>query len=632
MVSNRTEALDPRLRRIVSSFDDRARLERDLDQSVLETTESFETGDPVTPSVLTTRTLVKTGPQPPTSELPEATWTRIVDSIYAVTLPIGSLPALAELPGVEFVEAPRALYPQLDTSLPETRADRLHQPPTDLTGDGVVVGIIDFGLDYTLDDFIAVDGSTRVAFLWDQALQPVAGEHVPAEFGYGVEYDADDIDAALAAPNPFAVVRHRPDAASHGTHVAGIAAGNGRAGDAQFPAGTFVGAAPEATIVFVQPHAVDAQTTFTDSTRVAEAMSYVFARARDLGLPCVVNMSLGQNGGSHDGESIVERAIDRLLEEPGRAFVLAAGNEHLWRGHASGCVDAADTTTLQWRAGGQLPLPDGTVLPAGGGDRTPNEMEIWYSPRDQFGLRVTAPGGADSTAMVAPGETVIHSFTNGNQAFIDSERLSRLNGDARIYLEVSPGLAPRVQEGIWQVELLPLEIRDGHFDAWIERDARDRDNAFADQSFFVGVDFDGRMTLGTPATTRRGLAIANYNHTVVAPNDSSSRGRTRDGRDKPEVAAPGTNIVASAALGGRPGPGGPLPVRVRKTGTSMSAPHVTGIIALLLQRRADLSAPQIRGALIGSASPPVGVEPFDLAWGYGRVDAEAALAVVDQLP
>ncbi|CAN5906111.1 hypothetical protein BH23ACT10_BH23ACT10_19910 [soil metagenome] len=633
MASNGTEALDPRLRRLVASIDDTPRLERDLDRSMVETDEAFEPGDPVTAAVLTTRTLVKAGAEPPIADLPDTTWSRIVGEIYAVTLPIASLEALAALPGVEFVEAPRALYPQLDTSLPETRADVLHQPPTGLTGDGVVVGIIDFGLDYTLDDFIAADGTTRVAFLWDQALQPAGGEQSPPDFGYGVEYTAADIDAALTAPDPFTVVRHRPDIASHGTHVAGIAAGNGRAGDPQFPVGTFVGAAPEATIIFVQPHAVDAQTTFTDSTRVAEAMSYVFARARDLGLPCVINMSLGQNGGSHDGESIVERAIDRLLAEPGRAFVLAAGNEHIWRGHASGQVEPGIGTSLQWRAGGQLPLPDGTVLPAGGGDRTPNEMEIWYSPRNQFDVRVIPPGGAGATVAVTPGETIVHDFPNGNQAFVDSERLSRLNGDARIYIEVSPGLAQRVQEGVWTVELLPAELGDGRFNAWIERDFRDRDNAFADQSFFVGADFDGRMTLGTPATARRGIAVANYSHTLVAPNDSSSRGRTRDGRDKPEVAAPGTNIVASAALGGRPGPGGPpLPVRVRKTGTSMSAPHVAGIIALLLQRRGDLSAPQIRGALIASGSPPAGVEPFDIAWGYGRVDAQAALAVIDQLP
>lgn len=632
MATHRTEALDPRLRRIVASLDDPSRLRRDLEQSILETSESFEAGEPVKPEVVTTRALVKTTSEPPTTALPETTWIHVVDTIYSVTLPVSLLEELGSLPGVEFVEAPRLLYPMLSTSLAETRADQLHQPPFGLTGDGVVVGIIDFGLDYTLDDFIAPNGATRVAFLWDQSLVAVDGEHAPAGFGYGVEYTADDINAALAAPEPFAVVRHEPDPGSHGTHVAGIAAGNGRTGDGQFPVGRFVGAAPGATIIFVQPHTTDAQTTFTDSTRVAEAMSYIFAKATELGMPCVVNMSLGQNGGSHDGESIVERAIDRLLEEPGHAFVLAAGNEHTWRGHASGHIAHADVTTLQWRAGGQLPRPDGSLLPPGGGDRTPNEMEIWYAPRDQFRARVISPDGA-STAAVTPGQTVVDDLPNGNQVFIDSERLSRLNGDARIYVEVAPGTKSRVAPGVWQVELTAVESRDGRFDAWIERDARDANNAFSDQSFFVGADFDEQMTLGTPATTRRGIAVANYNHVLIAPNDSSSRGRTRDGRTKPEVAAPGTNIVASGALGGRKGPNGQLlPLRVRKTGTSMSAPHVAGIVALLLQRRPDLSASQIRGALIAAASAPANVQPFDKAWGYGRIDAQRVLAVFDQVP
>jgi hypothetical protein len=261
-------------------------------------------------------------------------------------------------------------------------------------------------------------------------------------------------------------------------------------------------------------------------------------------------------------------------------------------------------------------------------------MEIWYSPRDQFHVRVIAPDAAQSTAVVTPGQTVLNDFANGNRAFIDSERLSRLNGDARIDIEVSPGAATRVEPGMWQVELTPVESRDGRFDSWIERDARDPNNEFADQSFYVGTDFDERMTLGTPATTRRGIAVANYNHVLMAPAASSSRGRTRDGRDKPELAAPGTNIVASGALGGRPGPGGQqlLPVRVRKSGTSMSAPHVAGIVALLLQRRPDLSASQMRSALIASATPPANVQPFEIAWGYGRIDAHRALGVVDQVP
>lgn len=627
-----SQALDPRLRRIMRGMHDPSRLRKDVDQSVISMESTPAAGEPLQPSQFTSRVLVRMSSTEPLSAMPDVRWIRIVEGVYACEVPLPQLQQLAEHPKVDFVEAGRLLTPALDTSLPETHADRVHRPTAGaqgFTGAGVVVGIIDFGLDFTLPDFIDPNGTTRVAFLWDQTLEPKAAEHSPAGFGYGVEYGATDIDQALAAADPFSVVRHEPDASSHGTHVTGIAAGNGRSGDAGFAANKFIGAAPEATIIFVQPSSRDAASTFTDSVHVAEAIAYIFGKAAELGRPCVINMSLGQNGGSHDGESVVEGAIDRLLTEPGRAFVGAAGNEHIWRGHAAGQLATGAKRTLQWKAGGELPIPGGGTVAASPGDRTPNELEVWYSSRDELRMRLIAPGG-EATDTVLPGEEATHDFANGNQAFIASDRFSPLNGDARIYIEVSPGTAARVVTGVWQVELEAVSAGNGRFDAWIERDARDAENKFGDQSFFVGADFDEQMTLGTPATARRSIAVANYNHVTVAPSNSSSRGRTRDGRAKPEVAAPGTNIASSNALGGRPDEAGQLrPVRTRMSGTSMSSPHVAGILALLFQKKPDLTAVQARGMLAASASEPAGVVPFDIAWGFGRVDAQAAIGLVD---
>ncbi|WP_210479396.1 S8 family peptidase [Naasia sp. SYSU D00948] len=620
MVRQLNPALDPRLRRLVLAQEDTARLENVTAQEI-----PVRDGAVAAERPPSTRVLVRASGQAPAEGAPGSSWTRIAEGIYAVDVPISELQTLADDPQVQFVEAARLMAPELITSVPATRAEMLHvaaPPRPALTGRGIIVGIIDFGLDFTLDDFINPDGTTRVAFLWDQSLTPQAGEAPPAGFFRGVEYDAAAIDMALSDPDPFSVVRHRPDPASHGTHVAGTAAGSGRSGDAAFPAGDYVGVAPEATIVFVQPDTSGDPGSFTDSVAVAEAISYIYSKAADLGLPCVINMSLGQNGGSHDGESVVEQAVDRLLEVPGRAFVHAAGNEHVWRGHASGLLATGDIRTLQWRTGGGITLPGGTQPP--GPDRTRNDLEIWYSPRDELHVRLTDPAG-ESTAVVAPGQTEVHDFPGGNSAFIDSERFSPLNGDARIFIAVDRGTALRVAAGVWQVEITAVRARSGRFDAWIERDARDRANNFADQSFFVGTDFDPVMTLGTPATTRQGIAVANFSHVTVAPSASSSRGRTRDGRDKPEVAAPGTNILSSCALGGRAdGAGGVHPMRTTMSGTSMAAPHVAGIIALLLEMDPTLSAAQLRKAVLASADPPVGVLPFDPAWGYGRVDAVEA--------
>jgi subtilisin family serine protease len=629
MSTQMQKSLDPRLRRLVRTRADTDRLAHDLARGVVSMAPEAGAEEPSAENVRKRVLAMLSSNQVP-DRLPQYRWRKISDGIYAVELPVSEIETLAATPGVEYVEAGRELGPLLVSSVPATRANLVHNPTNGTPGfDGsdVIVGIVDFGLDFTLDDFRRPDGTTRVAFLWDQALNPNSNEHAPAGFGFGVEYDAAAINQALAAPDPFTIVRHRPAPSSHGTHVAGIAAGSGRSGDNTFPSGQFIGTAPGATIIFVQPEPTDQTTTFTDSVRVAEAVAYIYEKAEQLGRPCVVNMSLGQNGGSHDGESVVERAIDQLLAQPGRGMTLAAGNEHIWQGHASGQIAQGATRTLTWKMGFMAPFPVGGTLPPGLGDFTPNELEIWYSSRDRLSVRVIDPSG-QSTSIVSPGGTVLETLPSGDQVFIDSERFAILNGDARIYIEVSPG-SFLVSPGDWTVELTAIESRNGRFDAWIERDARRRDNRFRDQSFFVGADFDGVMTLGTPATPRRAVAVANFDHVVVTPSLSSSRGPTRDGRQKPEVAAPGTNILSSNSMGGRPdGNGGVHAMRVSMSGTSMAAPHVAGIIALMLQKRTDLTAPQIRSILITAGSAPAGVTPFDVAWGFGRVDARSAVDLV----
>ena len=598
--------------------------------------EGLEEADVTAAAELTTRVLaLLAGPQP--EAYSDLQWTHVVGNVYAVDVPVSEVEGFAQSSGVHYVEMGRGYGQFLESSIPETRLDVVHNPPAGqqaFTGDGVVVGIIDYGCDYRHDDFRNDDGTSRIAFLWDQDLSPVGDEASPAGYPHGVEYDQQWLNDALDGVRQ---VRHSPGVASHGTHVAGIAAGNGRASDGDFAAGTHIGAAPEATIIFVQPNTSDQDSSFTDSVHVTEAVAYIFERAAELGMPCVINMSLGQNGGSHDGESVVERAIDQLLEVPGRAFVSAAGNEHIWRGHSSGVLATDDTSTLRWKIGGEIPWPfppfNGDPLPEGQiGDFTTNEMEIWFSSRDEVRVRLHSPNAV--TEWVEPGESVFLQLGN-DHVFIDSERFTVLNGDARIYIEISPPTGGVLLEGIWEVELEATSISDGRFHAFIERDARRHiiqfpggqvRNYFADQSFFFGTDFDPQMTLGTPATARRSIAVANYNHNLQEPAPSSSRGPTRDGRLKPELAAPGTDIVATSSGTGQPG----VPVRTSKTGTSMSAPHVAGVAALMLQKQPALTAEQIQAILVAAAVPPAGVDVFDNAWGFGTLDARTAVDLVDE--
>jgi subtilisin family serine protease len=615
-----SKVIDPRIQRALRSHERGERDMRGLEPFARGSeSDDLQSGEAEAPAAVPARTevLVEFSEDKVPSRFAHLLWAKIADRIYAVQMSLDDIAALGQEPSVVFIEAKRTLGTMLDTSLGFINADHLpvmSGGTSPFDGSGVVVGIIDEGLDYTLDDFRDADGNTRIAFLWDQNLTPRAGtgERAPAEFGIGVEYDRNAINAALQHQNPFSAVRHVAEPASHGTHVAGIAVSNGRSHDDAFPAGKYVGAAPGATIIFVDPSRTGENENFTDSINVAKAVSYIFQRADQLGLPCVINMSLGTNGGSHDGESLVERAIDTLLQKKGRAFVKAAGNQHTSRGHASGQLRTGETRRIQW----QVRF----------GDMTQNEVEIWYSSRDRFKARLISPTGHETNWVTPAGKEDVPNDGAGNAITIQSIRFTPVNGDALIYIELRRAGSAPIDHGIWIIELEALESHDGRFDAWIERDSR------AHLSQFVDEDFDPVRTISLPGTVRYGIAVANCDHRAQPPviATSSGRGTTRDGRLKPEIAAPGTDIVSSCSMGGRRSSGGTvLPVRVSMSGTSMAAPHVAGGVALLLQKNPQLSATQIRAILIASATRDPGSDDFRNDFGYGIIHAKRAMSLVE---
>jgi subtilisin family serine protease len=172
-------------------------------------------------------------------------------SVATGVIGVGEVQTLAQFENVLRLESTREMHSELDQSMPETRADVVQIGPPGRRGEGVIVGIVDSGVDYTHDNFRKPDGTSRILFLWDQFLAPVNNETSPAGFGFGVEYSRAAINAALRNANPFAKVRHKDVAPMHGTHVTGISAGDGSAAGEGRPAFTFVGVAPEADIIVV---------------------------------------------------------------------------------------------------------------------------------------------------------------------------------------------------------------------------------------------------------------------------------------------------------------------------------------------------------------------------------------------
>ncbi len=526
----------------------------------------------------------------------------IAGDVVTGTIALDDVKTLASLPDVEVVEAARSMQVELDLALVESRADLVHVGPPGRRGSGVVVGICDSGCDFTHPSFRRTDGTSRILFLWDQSLTPLATEGSPAGFGFGVEYTNVQINAALASATPFASVRHR-DPGGHGTHVTGIAAGDGSAPGQGRPGGTFVGVAPEADIIVVANASNGAEGLGTSASTL-DAVNYIFQRAESLAKPCVINMSLGDNLGPHDGTSLLERGLNNLLGGAGRAFVKSAGNAGNQGIHASGAVASGATVDVQFNQ------------PAG--DTTANQIDVWYRGGDTFRVAVVDPLG-NVAGPVNVGAVATTVLPGGNRVRIDHRNNDPFNGDRRAFLTFTPGAPGTMRAGNWSVRLIGVASPlGGAFDAWIQRGQV--------VPRFLAPHESSARTISTPGTAAEVITAGNYitrGAGVGSLASSSSRGPTRDGRAAPTLAAPGSLIMSAD---GENSSGDPYRL---DGGTSMAAPHVVGTIALMLQKNRNRTQAQIKACLESSARSDVqtGAVP-NTAWGAGKLDAKAAVDCV----
>jgi subtilisin family serine protease len=504
-------------------------------------------------------------------------------------------------------------------------------------GRDVLVGIIDVGgFDFAHQDFLDA-GGTRWLAIWDQGgtvrKSPADNRKDDARFAgldYGAEILKANMDAAIAAApqRNMAATSLEPQSTmvpgSHGTHVASIAAGNrGVARNAKL-AGVLVALRPEDMV---------ASSSFYDSTRIAHAVDYLLALAAKLELPVSINISLGTNGHAHDTSSAMARWIDNALATPGRCVAVAAGN--------AGQVEPASATDRRLlmgrvHAGGRFAATglrhDLTWVVVGNqvADISENEMEIWYSPQDRISVELRPPGGA-WIGPIAPGDRIRNQvLDNGTVLSVLSETYYPANGANRIAIVLSPFFGP-IEDGIqqigpiaageWQVRLTGTVVRDGRYDAWIERDDPRPvgGRSWRYPSFFAPGSYTDDRMISSLACAERILAVANVDVARNMPNITSSRGPTRDGRFKPDVGADGTDVVAARALD-RTKPW------LAMSGTSMASPYVAGVAALMLGIAPRLTAAQIQGIMRSTSRPLAG---HDFTWrkdtGFGVIDPVACV-------
>lgn len=526
-----------------------------------------------------------------------------IGDVFTGAIPLNKLEKLAKVDGVERIESAREMVNEMDLAIVDTRVNLVHSGPPGRRGAGVIVGVVDTGIDFTHPAFRNSDGSSRIQFIWDQRLTPRAGESSPAPFGYGVVYDNARINTALGQANPFATVRHEVGGGDHGTHVTGIAAGNGRGGNASQPEFRFMGVAPDADIIVVAVGGGGAEGMAT-STNALDAVNWVYQRAAQLDRPCAVNMSLGDNLGPHDGTSLLERGLDNLLGGSGRGFVKSAGNVGNARHHAGGNITTNGTANVGFAQ------PNGNV--------TPSQLDFWYPGGSNFRAEVLDSAG-NTTGEVAVGVAQTFTLAGGNTVRIDHRNNDPFNGDRRIFITITRGTSAQIRQGNWTLRLRSISSGGGgRFDGWIQRH-----NNFTQRPTFNAPFESNDRTISTPGTAREVVTAANYITRGAGLGSlaaSSSRGPTRDGRAAPTLAAPGTNIMSASS---RFGTGNPY---IDMSGTSMAAPHITGVMALMLQKNRNRTQEELRNCLVSTARSDAFTGPVpNTAWGAGKVDAEAAV-------
>ncbi|MBO5293387.1 MAG: S8 family serine peptidase [Lachnospiraceae bacterium] len=480
-----------------------------------------------------------------------------------VTIREDLIEAFAALEEVEYIEKPKRLFFSIAEAKRASCIPEVTKREPYLTGRGVVVGIIDSGIDYYHPDFRNEDGSTRIEALWDQTILPDAekGWLPPMGFLTGVEFTREQIDAALRAETRQAGYELVPsrDISGHGTAVAGIAAGNGRASG-----GAYEGVSPESTLIIVKLGTPRPE-GFPRTTELMRAMTYVVNQSEELGMPVALNLSFGNTYGSHQGNSLLERFINNLSEVWKNVICVGSGNEGAGMGHLAGRV--TETQNVE--------LSIGKYEPA-------LSVQLWKEYADQMIVELEAPGGQIRRIETGRQETTRADFGR-TQVLIYVGEPSPYSVMQEIYFDF---LAEDtyLTDGVWTFRLIPQKVSQGQFQMYLPvSEVRSAGTRF----FRPSPEF----TLTIPSTAEKVITVAAYNSIYEAYADFSGRGyiytiagsrKENAWQLKPDIAAPGVDIMA-------PVPGSEFD-RSREagvyepvTGTSFATPIVSGAAALMME-------------------------------------------------
>ena len=512
-----------------------------------------------------------------------------------VTLPESMLEEYSRRPQIEFIEKPTRLYFE-DLFSKEasciTQVQRDEPGNLQLTGRGVLIGIVDSGVDYRHPAFLTADGKSRILRLWDQSIPG----NPPEGYATGTEYTNEEINEALS----LSVQEGRrlvpsEDGSGHGTAVLGVAAGS------DFSRGAVNrGVAYESDLLVVKM-GIPRQDSFPRTTELMQGVDYLVRQAIRLGRPIALNLSFGNNYGSHRGDSLLETYLDNVSGMGKNVICVGMGNNGNDALHTGGKLSPGEIQEIELGVGAFEPTLN---------------VQLWKNYEDEMEIYLEHPAGERVGPLF---ETLgAQRWQAGNtELLIYYGKPAPYHVTQEIYVDFLPQdeKTPYVDSGVWKTILAARNIKNGEYFLWLP----------GGKTLNPGTAFylpRPQGTLTIPATARRVISVGTYDARQNTYADFSGRGCRALPYPKPDLVTPGVDIYAPRSGGGY----------ASFTGTSFSTPFVTGAAALLMEwgitRRKDpylygekLKAYLRRGAKALQRSEKL---PNDLI-GWGRLCLESSL-------
>lgn len=462
----------------------------------------------------------------------------------------------------------------------------------DLRGQGVLIGIIDTGIDYTNPVFMNADGTTRIASIWDQT---ITTGPPPMNYLYGTEYKREQINQALQSENPLDIVPSM-DTNGHGTMVAGIAAGSENTDN------DFIGVAPDAEFVVVklkpakrylkQFFMVPEEAICYQENDILFALGYLLEAAVILQRPMAICLALGTSQGGHDGRGILNNYLSLVSSTPGIAVVVAGGNEGNGRRHYAGVVNA---------------VTGYDVVEVNVGENEQGfSMELWGQAPSIFSIDILSPSG-EYIPRIAVGmdENREISFVfESTIIYVDYQMVEAQSGDQLILIRFA-----KPSPGIWRFNVYERGDLNLTFHIWLPME-----NFISENTFFT--KSDPYTTILSMGNAEPPVTVSAYNYLDDSLYQEASRGYNRLGVVKPGLAAPGINLTGPTLEKGFTG----------FNGTSTSAAHTAGVAAMILEwgivknNLPGMSTTEFKKLIRRGARRDLDIQYPNRDWGYGILD------------